>query len=416
MKLLIVLAAVCALALAEEDKRIKYNGFKVISVNVETQSQLDLLKSWEKARKVHFWTHAILGAESDIMLSPSALRDFNNMARLFGMTYSVKINDVQELIDQEYNQRMAYKDTKVIDWKHYNTYEEIVAWLDATAAEHLHVQNHVVGKSTEGRDLMVLRINTGEENSKPKVWLDFGIHAREWISIATGTYIINELVNNPENKDLLDKFEIQLLAIHNPDGYAYSHEANRMWRKTRSYFDNPYGCVGTDANRNWDHHWGEVGSSDHHCDEDYHGPEPFSEVETKLLSEYQRDQHSNSKYAAFFTLHSYSQFWMTPWGYTGKRPDDYDDLMVVANLAAKAIKDTHGKTFKTGTITEVIYPAAGSNADWAHGELGIKYCYALELRDQGQHGFLLPPEQIIPASEETWAGISTALRAIAKEF
>ena len=29
------------------------------------------------------------------------------------------------------------------------------------------------------------------------------------------------------------------------------------------------------------------------------------------------------------------------------------------------------------------------------------YSYGVELRDTGKHGFLLPPDQIIPSGEET---------------
>ena len=34
---------------------------------------------------------------------------------------------------------------------------------------------------------------------------------------------------------------------------------------------------------------------------------------------------------------------------------------------------------------------------------GVKYSYALELRDAGRHGFILPAAQIRPTGEETWA-------------
>ncbi len=36
--------------------------------------------------------------------------------------------------------------------------------------------------------------------------------------------------------------------------------------------------------------------------------------------------------------------------------------------------------------------------DWAYAVEGVKYSYALELRDTGRHGFLLPASQ---ASEDT---------------
>ena len=54
--------------------------------------------------------------------------------------------------------------------------------------------------------------------------------------------------------------------------------------------------------------------------------------------------------------------------------------------------------------------------DWALGELGIPYSMAMELRDTGMYGFLLPPNQIIPTAEEVWAFHSTFARSIIEEF
>merc|ERR1712025_1351967 len=42
--------------------------------------------------------------------------------------------------------------------------------------------------------------------NKPAVWIDGGIHAREWISLATVTWMLKELVENSQegsNSDLL---------------------------------------------------------------------------------------------------------------------------------------------------------------------------------------------------------------------
>lgn len=48
--------------------------------------------------------------------------------------------------------------------------------------------------------------------------------------------------------------------------------------------------------------------------------------------------------------------------------------------------------------------------------MGVKYAFALELRDRGQHGFMLPVSQIQPTVEETWAGIQGMAREILKEL
>ena len=50
--------------------------------------------------------------------------------------------------------------------------------------------------------------------------------------------------------------------------------------------------------------------------------------------------------------------------------------------------------------------------DWAYGALGVTYAFALELRDTGRYGFMLPANQIAPTGRETFA----AIKAMAKEL
>jgi hypothetical protein len=51
--------------------------------------------------------------------------------------------------------------------------------------------------------------------------------------------------------------------------------------------------------------------------------------------------------------------------------------------------------------------AAGSAKDWVYGSMGVKYAFVFELRDTGDHGFLLPKKQIIPTAEETLAALQS---------
>ena len=55
---------------------------------------------------------------------------------------------------------------------------------------------------------------------------------------------------------------------------------------------------------------------------------------------------------------------------------------------------------------------SGSTIDWAYGVLGLRYAFALELRDKGRYGFMLPAYQIAPTGKETFA----AIKAMAKEL
>ena len=84
-------------------------------------------------------------------------------------------------------------------------------------------QTFDIGNSVEGRTLKVIKIGKPRPNGskKPAIWIDGGIHGREWISPASVEYIIHELVENfdsPENKRLVENLDIYVLPILNPDG------------------------------------------------------------------------------------------------------------------------------------------------------------------------------------------------------
>jgi hypothetical protein len=57
-------------------------------------------------------------------------------------------------------------------------------------------------------------------------------------------------------------------------------------------------------------------------------------------------------------------------------------------------------------------PASGSSDDWAYAVAQIPFVYTLELRDTGEHGFMLPAEEIVPSGEEIFAGIMAAAEEI----
>ena len=68
----------------------------------------------------------------------------------------------------------------------------------------------------------------------------------------------------------------------------------------------------------------EYGTSKDPCSDIYGGPKPFSEAETKAVSDFILTR--NATWKVYLTLHSYSQMWMAPYGYTRKKPDNYKSL------------------------------------------------------------------------------------------
>lgn len=82
----------------------------------------------------------------------------------------------------------------------------------------------------------------------------------------------------------------------------------------------------------------------------------------------------------------------------------------------QALHAVHGKNYEVGCIPCLLYVASGGSMDWTLGEAGVPYSMAMELRDTGLYGFLLPPNQIIPTAEEVWAFHTTAAGMIIDEF
>lgn len=54
--------------------------------------------------------------------------------------------------------------------------------------------------------------------------------------------------------------------------------------------------------------------------------------------------------------------------------------------------------------------ASGSSVDYVQDVVGADYVYAVELRDKGKNGFLLPKEEILPTSLEAFEGVKYLLR------
>uniref|UniRef100_A0A8B9ITS9 Carboxypeptidase A2 n=1 Tax=Amazona collaria TaxID=241587 RepID=A0A8B9ITS9_9PSIT len=257
------------------------------------------------------------------------------------------------------------------------------------------VQKIQIGESYEKRPLFVLKFSTGGRN-RPAIWLDAGIHSREWVTQASAMWIAKQIASDygkdPSTTSLLNKMDIFLLPVANPDGYVFTHTTNRMWRKTRSRNKGSL-CVGVDPNRNWDAGFGGPGASNNPCSDSYRGPSANSEVEVKSIVDFIRN-HGNIQ--AFLTLHSYSQLLMYPYGYKCTQPADYAEL--VRHSDVKPVLTPHK------------YKSGGS-IDWSY-DYGIKYSFAFELRDTGRFGFLLPANQIIPTAEETWLGLKTIMEHV----
>lgn len=386
-----------------------YENQQVLRILPKDESQLLVLQSLFRADYPHldFWLEpSQVGRPVDIRVKEGAERFASSIERL-GLNVTAWIPNLQELVDQQFAPQEG------LDFfTAYHSYEEVTAWLQEVTSNYPNLATMVnIGSTYEGRTQWGIKLTSRTGSNKPVLLIDSAIHAREWITVATTTYWIDQLTSNYGKVNdvtvMLDTLEIIIVPIVNVDGYVWTWTRDRMWRKTRR--PNPgSSCIGTDPNRNWDYHWGENGASGNPCSETFYGAAPFSEACVANLAKYMTSLGPNLK--GYIAVHAYSQLWMTPWGWTTQLPPDFSLQNSLSIAATRALTAVYGTRYVTGPISTTIYPASGNAVDWAYGELGVVFSCTPELRDLGQYGFLLPPNQIKPSGIET----SEAFRVFAQ--
>lgn len=312
-------------------------------------------------------------------------------------------------------------------FQEYRPYSVFVPWMRLMSAMFsTHVRIISIGKSFEGRDIPALRIGTHPNpGMKPMprktVLITAGSHGREWISTSTATYIAWSLImgygRDVDMTELLEHFDFVIVPSINPDGYVYSWDVDRMWRKNRQSTPITF-CHGIDLDRTWDFMW-DASSSDNPCSESYAGSAPLEAVEAQILAAWTRNEMENNNvtFAGFVDLHSYSQQILLPYSFScNEFPPTLEDLEELGEGLAKAIRMTNGEEYAVirackgnvinvkGSDTPVTLPriesAGGNPLDYFYSVKGVRKAFQIKLRDNGSYGFLLPSEYIIPTGQE----------------
>lgn len=118
------------------------------------------------------------------------------------------------------------RNTRLMSWDAYYPLNDIEAWMNDMAKSYPAVASEVVGgTSFEGRQIKGLKISYG--SNKKVIFIEAGIHSREWITMSTACYIINELLTSNENATVsaARAFDWYIFPVTNPDGYVWTHES-----------------------------------------------------------------------------------------------------------------------------------------------------------------------------------------------
>uniref|UniRef100_A0A1A9ZLG4 Peptidase M14 domain-containing protein n=1 Tax=Glossina pallidipes TaxID=7398 RepID=A0A1A9ZLG4_GLOPL len=344
-----------------------------------------------------------------------------------GMIKAVKFLDRRSLFPKK---RPTYR---ILDWTFYPTLCEIYSWMDFIIKERPNVVTGFdIGRSYEGRLIRGLKLSF--KPGKKAIFIESNIHAREWITSAACTYLIMELVFsiNPDVRELAESLDWWIVPVLNVDGFVYSHEKERLWRKSRKPVSSD--CVGVDLNRNFNYKW-EIRRCADPSSNTYSGPSAESEPEVEQLTNFISNYIPRDSIKIYVALHSPLQAVHLPWSHTKVPPKDYEDLLYVANAFAEALHSRYGTKYHCGSsanllsrmlnnyfVTESIVKVSlnlglfsGGSKDWAYGEKNIPIAYTIELPGKGKPSpYELPQSSILRTSAEFLDGFIGMIRAVKK--
>uniref|UniRef100_A0A182PI26 Zinc carboxypeptidase A 1 n=1 Tax=Anopheles epiroticus TaxID=199890 RepID=A0A182PI26_9DIPT len=393
----------------------RYDHFRLYRVLIETQAQVTMLQQLEKQSDSYaFMGHARQPNQNlTIMVAPHKIAEITELLQRYELQGSILLYNMQELIDREMETiKPKTMRPEEFSWEFYHHLDTINVWLRWQVSRHPELELlELQDASYENQSLVGVRLARNPANSG--VFLECGIHAREWISPASCTFVLNELLtsNLPEVRELADSFNWIIFPVVNPDGYRYTFEGDRLWRKNTQ----PYGlCRGVDLNRNFDSDWNGPGASDDPCRYDFAGGSAVSEPETRALVKFLEEHVAKWHIRTYFSIHSFSQLVMFPYGYKVDRVPNYDDLVTIGRKGVEAIESTHGVRYVSGAMIETIYPSSGDSVDWVYSALGVPVAYTFELRGppDSTNMFVLPAVEIIPTAEELLAAFLEVLALI----
>ncbi|KAL2169625.1 hypothetical protein VTG60DRAFT_5850 [Thermothelomyces hinnuleus] len=281
-----------------------------------------------------------------------------------------------------------------------------------------------IGKSYEGRDLHALRVGAPSDDSETSgprktILITGGLHGREWISTSSVNYLLWSAVTSYGTDSMMTKllkhFDIVFIPVLNPDGYEYTWQVDRLWRKSRQPTKMRF-CRGLDLDHAFGHGWDAGRHTSDPCSESYSGEQPFQAVEAAALAQWACNETENGvNFVAFLDLHSYSQQVLFPYAYTcSLEPPNLENLEELAVGLAKAIRISSGEPYTVSSACEGAVAGAysasdslrrieaggGTAIDWFYHELHARYSYQIKLRDTGSYGFLVPSDNIVPTGEE----------------
>lgn len=343
---------------AQDRARLATFGFRFEPATEFMQQRRDMINQLQGLTAKHEAQAAkSTGATSDAAVAAAA-----------PTVYTIPGYSCYETVEETFTQAQAFATSK----------PNLASWLDVG-------NSWAKTQGLGGYDIHVLKLtNSAITGTKPKLFVNAAIHAREYttapVVLEFARWLVNGYGVNADATWILDHHEIHLMLQTNPDGRKKA-EAGLSWRKNTNtaYCSPTSNNRGADLNRNFTQSWnstGGAGSSGNQCDLTYRGPSAASEPETQAVEAYVRtlwpdqrgpgltDPAPSTTSGMHIDMHSYSQLVLWPWGTTSAPAPNGTALQTLGRKLA---------FFNSYTPQQSIglYPTDGTSDAVSYGELGV---------------------------------------------
>ncbi len=273
-----------------------------------------------------------------------------------------------------------------------------------------------IGSTTLGRPIWALKIsdNVAMEEPEPRVVIDAGIHAREYVGPEVALDIIWRLLtgytNNATFASWVNGMEIYVIPCLNPDGRYLCDTVDPDWRKNGrdnnrdgSLTYDVSGTDGVDLNRNSSFDWGfdNSGSSPYIADADYRGPSPASEPEIQAYDALL--QRVRPGYT--LSIHSYWGLFYGPYGNWYIDMPQPDPFIHLGNYIAEACTNEFNSPYTFVTGPDFEYTVNGDRVDANYGLYGI-HAYGVEIgitnHAAQRTNYVLVRDKLVPGLRLGW--------------
>lgn len=304
----------------------------------------------------------------------------------------------------------------------YHDDEQVAALLEQFAAAYPErARRLALGTTHLGRTIWALKISaaTDTTDTRPAVLFDGGIHANEYPGTEVCLDIVKELLANESNADYaqwLQKMDVYVVPLVNPDGRYLSYHMDTTWRKNARDNDgdgppdvsSQPGNDGVDLNRNFPLGWADddIQSSGEKYFNTYRGPGPASEPETQAMIKLMEA----ARPLMHLSFHTYYGAIVGPFNNRNIDQEIPEQIHLLGRDFAVRSDRGDGVAYEYLPGWDFMDNANGTMADWAFGEqAAMSYTVELGTRTMGhQPEYKTTREAVIPGIRPTWQRVLEA--------